>query len=455
MSPEARRKAFYALVWRWHFYAGLYVVPCFVMLALTGLVLLAKGPVERWQYGALVADSPGPSASHEARLRAAEAAMPDATFVRYEPGLDGAVTRVFVERRTHPFTIFVDPVTARVRGAVDGETGIASLADTMHGTFLVGNTGDRLIEIAAGLGVMLLASGLYLWFPGLSRVMTTFRIRRHPVRIAWRDLHAVTGVVLAPVLLFYLVSGLAWAGVWGEWFVQAWNTFPAAKAAPEGGGAHVHEALNGYGPKVVPWNLEQTLLPVSYVPDGHPSAAPERLSLDTAIAIAQDVGIGRNFWVGVPLGMDGVWTVAQTAMAANVADPRDEKTVHVDQYSGAVLGVVDWHDYGIGAKGMAAGIPLHMGYLGPWNIASAAATCLAVIVLAVSGVAMWWKRRPARAGRLVAPPVLPEVDIPAVTWVTLAVLAIGMPLFGATIVAVALADWLVLRHLPGLRARLS
>jgi uncharacterized iron-regulated membrane protein len=51
--------------------------------------------------------------------------------------------------------------------------------------------------------------------------------------------------------------------------------------------------------------------------------------------------------------------------------------------------------------------------------------------------------------------VLPEVDIPAVTWVTLAVLAIGMPLFGATIVAVALADWLVLRHLPGLRARLS
>ena len=38
MSPESRRKAFYALVWRWHFYAGLYVVPCFVMLALTGLV---------------------------------------------------------------------------------------------------------------------------------------------------------------------------------------------------------------------------------------------------------------------------------------------------------------------------------------------------------------------------------------------------------------------------------
>ena len=31
---------FYAAAWRWHFYAGLFVAPFLVMLALTGLVML-------------------------------------------------------------------------------------------------------------------------------------------------------------------------------------------------------------------------------------------------------------------------------------------------------------------------------------------------------------------------------------------------------------------------------
>lgn len=451
MQDSRQRKGVYALVWRWHFYAGLFVVPFFVMLSLTGLVILAKGPIERWQYGPLVAPASAPPVSHEARLRAAEDAMPGVAFLRYEPGRAGDVTRVFFERGIDQFVVFVDPATATVRGVVDNAASVPAIADTMHGTFLVGAAGDRLIEIAAGFGVLLLVSGLYLWFPGLSRLLTTFRIRRHPRRVLWRDLHALIGVLLAPVLLFYLVSGLAWAGVWGEWFVQAWNTFPAAKAAP-GGGEHVHEALNGHGPKVVPWNLEQTPLPVSYSPpDGH----QERLPLDAAIRTAQTLGIGPHFWVGAPVDVDGVWTIAQTVMAANITDPHDERTVHIDQYSGAVLGVVDWDDYGLGAKSMALGIPLHMGYLGPWNVAAAAATCVAVISLAITGVAMWWARRPARAGGLAAPPVLPETRVPVVTWVTLAVLAVGMPLFGAALLALFLADALILRHAPGLRTRLN
>ena len=46
------RKVLYAAVWRWHFYAGLYVAPFLMLLAVTGLVMLAKEPIERWQFGA-------------------------------------------------------------------------------------------------------------------------------------------------------------------------------------------------------------------------------------------------------------------------------------------------------------------------------------------------------------------------------------------------------------------
>jgi len=38
--PASRLPRFYAVAWRWHFYAGLYVVPFLLMLALTGLVMV-------------------------------------------------------------------------------------------------------------------------------------------------------------------------------------------------------------------------------------------------------------------------------------------------------------------------------------------------------------------------------------------------------------------------------
>jgi uncharacterized iron-regulated membrane protein len=456
MSPDEtrERKAVYLTVWRWHFYAGLYVVPFFVMLSLTGLVMLARGPVERWQLGDLVTPADrGVPATHEARLQAARAARPGATFVRYEPGpasLD--ITRVIVDIDARPHTIFVDPVTTRVRGVIDQRWTLHQIADTMHGTLFVGVPGDRLIEIAAGLGVMLLVSGLYLWFPGLASLWSSLAIRRHPRRLVWRDVHTLTGVLLAPVLLFYLVSGLAWAGVWGEWFVQAWNTYPAELAAPQGG-EHVHGELNAGGAKVVPWNLEQTPLPQSAAAGHVHEQTP--LPLDTIVAVARTAGIGDQFWAGVPAGVNGVWTVAQTAMAANIIDPREEMTVHIDRYTGAILGVVTWDDYGAGAQAMAAGIPLHMGYLGWWNYAGAVGVCLAVLGLSATGVAMWWLRRPNRAGRLVAPPAAPITRVPPLTWATLVVLAVGMPLFGATLVGIAVVDRVVLRRFPALLERLS
>ena len=33
-------RRFYITAWRWHFYAGLYVAPFLIMLAVTGLIML-------------------------------------------------------------------------------------------------------------------------------------------------------------------------------------------------------------------------------------------------------------------------------------------------------------------------------------------------------------------------------------------------------------------------------
>ena len=36
-------RRFYLTAWRWHFYAGLYVAPFLIMLAITGLIMLWAG----------------------------------------------------------------------------------------------------------------------------------------------------------------------------------------------------------------------------------------------------------------------------------------------------------------------------------------------------------------------------------------------------------------------------
>lgn len=43
------RTALYRTVWRWHFYAGLFVVPMVLILALTGTAYLFKPQVDRWE----------------------------------------------------------------------------------------------------------------------------------------------------------------------------------------------------------------------------------------------------------------------------------------------------------------------------------------------------------------------------------------------------------------------
>lgn len=442
----------YATVWRWHFYAGLFVAPFMIVLALTGLAMLAGDALDRWQFGPVTVGTTnaGP-VTHQTRLDAARVAIPGAVILRYEPfDMPGEATRVSATVDGQPHTIYVDAGTGRLCGVVDDGHRLGLTAEKIHGTLLMGDVGDRLIEIAAGLGVVLLLSGLYLWFPRVGRGSAKVLGRWHG-RLAWRKAHALTGLLLAPALLFYLISGLAWTGVWGGRYVQTWNTFPAEKFAPAPASRTqpTHEALNGAGLKVVPWNLEQAALPRSSGESGAP------IAIDEAIAAAQRAGIGARFWVGVPDGPDGVWTVAQTAFDGNIRDPREELTIHIDQYTGAVRGRVPFTDYSWGAKAMATGIPLHKGHLGTWNLAGAIAVCGAIILLAVSGLVTWWLRRPTGSWRLAAPPRSTTVQIPRVVWVTVVLVAVAFPLLAVTFAAVAVLDRVVVRRLPRLARLLN
>jgi Uncharacterized iron-regulated membrane protein len=55
--------SFYNLAWRWHFYAGLFVAPFMILLALTGIIYLFKPQLDPLLYDHLLTVTPAITAS--------------------------------------------------------------------------------------------------------------------------------------------------------------------------------------------------------------------------------------------------------------------------------------------------------------------------------------------------------------------------------------------------------
>ncbi|MFN3282509.1 MAG: PepSY domain-containing protein, partial [Tabrizicola sp.] len=177
-------------------------------------------------------------------------------------------------------------------------------------------------------------------------------------------------------------------------------------------------------------------------------AAP--VTIDAVTAFADGLGFDRRYQLNLPEGETGVWTISHDSMSNDGPNPGADRTIHIDRYTGNVLADIRYADYSAYAKAMAWGIAFHEGDLGAWNLALNTLFCLSVILVSVSGLVRWVKRRPVGV-RLGAPPR--PADIPyakGALLVTLA-LALAFPMLGLTLLAVSLLDLVVLSALPPLR----
>ncbi len=457
-NPLAR--SFYMTTWRWHFYAGLYVAPFLIMLAVTGLIMLWSAVLVGRDGERLYTVSPqGQTIAASAQADAALAAVPGGALVQYiaprtpdEP----AVFRVKAEDRS--VMVAVNPYRGAVLGQWERRNALYDLANTIHGTLLVGDVGDRLIEIAAGFGVVLIITGIYLWWPrdgrGLGRNLAPQFSGRG--RQVWKSLHQTVGVYVSVILLAFLISGLTWAGIWGEKMTQAWSTFPAAKWDNVPLSDATHASMNHDGVKDVPWTLEQTPMPASGSNAGQAGiAAGQPVDLDTVVAFARAIGFNKRFQLSFPSGEEGVWTIARDTMSNDSADPLSDRTVHIDRYTGKVLADVGFADYGVAGKAMAVGIAFHEGDMGLWNLTLNTVFCLSIVFLSVSGIVMWWKRRPSGANRLVAPVVPEKLGLWKGGALVMLAVSLLFPLTGLVLVTVLALDMLVIRHVKPLKRALS
>ncbi|GKW48207.1 PepSY-associated TM helix domain-containing protein [Halomonas sp. NCCP-2165] len=426
----------YRAVWRWHFYAGLIVIPFLISLAVTGALYLFKDEIDHWLHADLmrVEAQEGVRVSPQAQRDAALAVVDGVAF-RYVPP-PGAALAAEVDVRRPDGTrvaVFVDPYSGRVTGDMPYRGSVMWTIRMLHSLNYFGANASMIIEIVGGWSILLVVTGLYLWWPR-GRRGGVMSVRGGPrKRVFWRDLHAVTGVLVGGIILFLAVTGMPWSTVWGSKVNELANGHNFGY--PDGVRVNVPMSEARLAEHTeTPWSLEQARLPTSA-----DSSAPS-IGLDRAVATFDALGLAPGYAVGLPSGPDGVYTGS-----IYPDDLSRQRVVHLDQYSGEPLLDMGYADYGPLGRGLEWGINVHLGQqYGLANQLILALACAGIVLLCVSSGVMWWKRRPS--GRLGVPPAPSD---PRRLRGVLALLAIGgviFPLVGASMIGMAMVDGLVRRR---------
>ena len=437
--------------WRWHFYASFVVVPVLLVLSVTGLVYLFRFQLEPVLNPSLMqVEKPAGTdvaQPYAGQLRAVEEAYPGAEAVSLaEPREAGRSTVVSV---TMPDgegrDVFVDPWTAEVLGDRDPDTTLSGYAIRLHADLMSGRPGDLVMELGTCWAIVMSLTGYYLFVRGRAARRRRTAAGKRGARLRAR--HGVLGSVVGVGLLLMVVTGLPWTGVWGATVQQLattsgsslWSLDHGAESAPL---STLDESLP-HSHAEVPWGMGESEVPRS---EAHEDGTVAVANVDTAIEVADGEGLRHPMTVALPSGEDGTFSVIGYAFDA----PSDEQTVHVDQYDGEVRSAYGYDDYPLLAQVVSQGIGVHEGRsFGGWTMALAAAFCVGVIALCVTGPLMWWRRRPS-GPQLGAPRGRLPVRSSPVLAVGLVALAVFLPVFGVSLVLVLLLDRFVLRRVPAL-----
>ena len=292
-----------------------------------------------------------------ARLRAEFGDDPGFTF--RPPREPDETLHVFV---SGPWTgtLFIDPSTGTERGRLGQTEGFFNTVFALHSTLLAHEAGRAALALSALAYLLLLATGLVLWWPKWWRHALTVKTGSGLTRSLF-DLHRVAGALTGIVVLVSIVTGA----------YMAWRPISAGVSAVAGS--------TPVKPPVITEPVDQALATV-----------------DAAMAVARQ---------RVPDGMVGyVQGPARGTQPLRIRyrvpdDPHPNGLTSVWMHPGTlqVLAVNRWNELDTGTRAYSWIYPLHIGELGgraTWLLTLLSG--LALAWMGVSGTWLWWRRRCAR-----------------------------------------------------------
>ena len=420
-------------IWRLHFWIGLFAAPVLVVLALSGLVILYTQPINDWLNRDLYVVAQGSeTVPLDAQLATAREHVPDgyeADAVTPPAGPDASTRVDFLapDAASYPHgeadltQVFVDPYTGEYLGQRTALSGLVGFANQVHRMF--GNDGPQVqlpslghlidpeaypdatipvgvgnhrMEVTAVWILVLLASGIFLWWPrAIESTKPLLKVRwGRGGRIRWRDLHALTGVVIAVILICYVLSGLTWSRYWGE----NWRAFSSAMAPSEAVDAPSTPATMGDHDRLgrrIAWAATDDPVYASQ-PDG---SVASRLSFEDIDRIAKDEGMVPGYAIIPPFDdvVDGQPVYGSyTVVNAWPQKLSEQRTLYLNQFTGATITNATADQDGALSRLTSFGIAMHMGnQYGLLTRISATVACLGVLLSVATGFLMWWKRRPS------------------------------------------------------------
>ena len=395
----------YQWIWRWHFIGGLISLPIVILLAITGIIYLFKGNYEKPIKQAITqVKVQAEQISFEKQWQIARKNWKKTPSGVVVPKSTYQATEFVAGRFSGKTSIFINPYSGKVQGAWQINKTDMHQVRKLHGELLLGSYGTKVVELVASWMVVLLLTGLYLFWPREQGWRSLFTIRfRASKRIVFRDLHAVTGFWFSLLLLLILAGGLPWTDVWGsgfKWVQNQTNTgFPAT------------------------WQGRS----FESVPQGKP------LSLDEMMAKAQALNLPGEITVSLPRSPKSVFSVAnRTSELTKMAK------FHFDRYSGKLLHQATWSDIGWMMRSRLWVMAFHQGQFGLWNWWLVFFTALGLLFMSVTALLSYLKRK--RKGDWSIPAMPGDGQIRTGLVGLVLFLGLFFPLFGASVVVIFISE---------------
>lgn len=372
-----------------HRYSGLATLAFLALAALTGCLLVFRGPLDRalnpdlFDVRSTVAAGP---AQTVAAVEAYAARHPEIQVTSFPLNLPaGRALEVAIAgppRAAAPpeADVFLDPATGAVLGARDGGPGwdrrhLVKGISEVHFDLLAGTWGRWFLGVVALLWFVSSLAGLYLTFPEKGpfwrKWWRTWQFRRSSAlpRLLL-DLHRASGLWLLPFLLLLAATSVAL-----NFFSEAWSPLVTSISPLE------HDLFDQAAPYA-----EGATPKLSYAQG---LAAAEAHAREARVAWRPATMLYLPEWnfYGVKFSADGVLSYARLG-------PID---YYVDADTGAYRHQVDPYSDSMGLKLIRVLYPLHSGEVfGGLTVALVFVLGLVTFGQSLTGLYVWWKKRASR-----------------------------------------------------------
>ena len=433
-NTKVPRQINYNTVWRWHFYAGVFCIPFAIWLSITGAIYLFKPQIENWldaPYDNLTVVA---SAKPSQQVQAALAAAPNTVLNAYEmPRSNHSAIRILVGKDKELTRVYVHPQTLEILKITEEDDRLMRFIFKLHGELLMGDKGSMLVELAASWMIILIITGLYLWYPRNANGIAGILYPRltYGGRIFWRDIHSVTGIWVSIFLLFLLISGLPWAKSWGGMLKQVRQMAQTSQSQPI-----KQDWTTGTTSEILQRKESNTPMQQSNTNNhsehgAHTSSYTivDYTPLNEMVDNVTLENLAPPAYISPPSKAGTSWSARSDSQNRPL-----RATLKLDETTRQVIERKDFAQRPLLDRIIGFGVAAHEGQLFGWfNQLLGLLTAIATLLLGISSIVLWWSRRPA--GTLGAPKAK-SYPLPIYIGILIVLLGCLLPLLGISLLII-------------------